>query len=28
LVVLHTLPLRYWDSTALQRAPALTLKNC
>ena len=28
LVVLHTLPLRYWDSTALKRAPALTLKNC
>jgi formylglycine-generating enzyme required for sulfatase activity len=28
LVVLHTLPLRYWESTALQRAPALTLKNC
>ena len=27
LVVLHTLPLRYWESTALQRAPALTLKN-
>jgi len=28
LVVLHTLPLRYWDSTALKRAPAVTLKNC
>jgi formylglycine-generating enzyme required for sulfatase activity len=28
LVVLHTLPLRYWESTALKRAPALTLKNC
>ena len=27
LVVLHTLPLRYWESTALQRAPALTLRN-
>jgi hypothetical protein len=28
LVVLHTLPLRYWESTALKRAPAVTLKNC
>jgi formylglycine-generating enzyme required for sulfatase activity len=27
LVVLHTLPLRYWESTALQLAPALTLRN-
>ena len=27
LVVLHTLPLRYWESTALQRAPALTFRN-
>ena len=27
LVVLHTLPLRYWGSTALQRAQPVTLSN-